>query len=112
MNAEQDHNIRKQNDSTYTNETMSREVIVYTYAGITLVLLFFAIVHCLYFFIFLMRASIKLHDTIFSKISHATMRFFNTNTSGRILNRFSKDLGVIDEYIPSVLFDVLEVSYH
>lgn len=38
------------------------------------------------------------------------MRFYNNNPSGRILNRFSKDLGYIDEYIPPVLFDVIEVG--
>lgn len=38
------------------------------------------------------------------------MRFYNHNPSGRILNRFSKDLGTIDEYIPSVLVDVIEVN--
>lgn len=38
------------------------------------------------------------------------MRFYNSNPSGRILNRFSKDMGNIDEYIPSVLIDVIEVQ--
>lgn len=41
----------------------------------------------------------------------ATMKFFNNNPSGRILNRFSKDLGAIDEYLPSVIGDVVDVSY-
>lgn len=57
-----------------------------------------------------MRASINLHDTTFEKISRATMKFFNANPSGRILNRFSKDLGCIDEYIPPIMFDVIEVT--
>lgn len=41
----------------------------------------------------------------------ATMKFFNNNPSGRILNRFSKDIGAIDEYLPSVIADVVDVSY-
>lgn len=110
VNLEQDLNVKKMENSSYMNETVPRDEIVYVYSGITLALVFFAVVHCIFYFIFFMRASIKLHDLTFEKISQATMRFFNTNTSGRILNRFSRDLGVVDEYIPSVLFDVVEVK--
>lgn len=38
------------------------------------------------------------------------MEFFNKNTSGRILNRFSKDIGSIDSVLPQVLVDCLIVS--
>lgn len=37
------------------------------------------------------------------------MRFFNTNCSGRVLNRFSKDMGAIDEKLPYVLIDTIQV---
>lgn len=33
----------------------------------------------------------------------AQMRFFDSNPSGRILNRFSKDLGAVDETLPSAI---------
>lgn len=62
------------------------------------------------FFDFCIRASVELHNNMFTSISKATMRFFNTNPSGRILNRFSKDIGVIDETIPKGMIDVLQVS--
>lgn len=29
---------------------------------------------------------------------------------GRILNRFTKDIGAVDETVPSLLFEVLQVS--
>lgn len=35
--------------------------------------------------------------------------FFNTNPSGRILNRFSKDMGQIDEMLPAVMIDVIQI---
>lgn len=38
------------------------------------------------------------------------MRFFNTNTSGRILNRFSKDMGAIDELLPAAMMDCLQIG--
>ncbi|GJQ86454.1 hypothetical protein Trydic_g10361 [Trypoxylus dichotomus] len=105
VNIEQDIS----NNST-TAPALSRENIIYTYAGLIILLIIFSIWHCLYYFLFLMRASIKIHDVIFSNVTDAVMRFFNKNPSGRILNRFSKDLGIIDEYIPLVLFDVIEVG--
>lgn len=42
-------------------------------------------------------------------ITHATMKFFNENTSGRILNRFSKDLGCVDELLPFATIDTVQV---
>ncbi|KAF7992271.1 hypothetical protein HCN44_001596 [Aphidius gifuensis] len=57
-----------------------------------------------------MKASRRLHDRMFGSISRATMRFFNTNTSGRILNRFSKDMGSIDELLPMALFDCIQIG--
>lgn len=62
------------------------------------------------FFNMALRASRRLHDSMFIGITHATMHFFNTNPSGRILNRFSKDMGQVDEILPSIMMDVIQVS--
>lgn len=59
------------------------------------------------FFAMCLQASINLHDHIFRGISRATMFFFNNNPSGRILNRFSKDISSIDTLIPPALMDCL-----
>ncbi|XP_026323955.1 probable multidrug resistance-associated protein lethal(2)03659 isoform X2 [Hyposmocoma kahamanoa] len=56
-----------------------------------------------------MRSSINLHNKMFSNILSATMRFFDTNPSGRILNRFSKDMGVVDEILPRMYLDSIQV---
>lgn len=37
------------------------------------------------------------------------MRFFDTNPSGRILNRFSKDIGAVDEILPKALLQTLQI---
>lgn len=62
------------------------------------------------FFSMAMAASTRLHNNMFASITRAPMRFFHTNPSGRILNRFSKDMGAVDEVLPSALLDVLQVS--
>lgn len=56
------------------------------------------------------RASQKLHDIMFKGLISTTMQFFNTNPSGRILNRFAKDMGVIDELLPRVLLDAIHTN--
>jgi ABC-type multidrug transport system fused ATPase/permease subunit len=57
-----------------------------------------------------MRASINLHNKMFSAILRGAMRFFDTNPSGRILNRFSKDIGTIDELLPRFMLESIQVS--
>ncbi|CAM0902867.1 unnamed protein product [Alopecurus aequalis] len=43
-----------------------------------------------------LRAAKRLHDAMLRSILRAPMVFFHTNPLGRIINRFSKDLGDID----------------
>lgn len=37
------------------------------------------------------------------------MRFFDLNPSGRILNRFSKDMGAVDELMPRIMLDGIQI---
>jgi len=32
--------------------------------------------------------------------------------TGRVLNRFAKDMGSVDEILPKVILDASQVSYH
>lgn len=100
--------IEENNNQTHTT-TVDREVMIYQYCAIMLGTIILAILQSTSFFVFFMRASVNIHDSIFAKISYATMRFFNMNHTGRILNRFSKDMGVIDELLPYIIYDVMQV---
>ncbi|XP_037922724.1 probable multidrug resistance-associated protein lethal(2)03659 isoform X3 [Hermetia illucens] len=62
------------------------------------------------FFITCMRSSKNLHNKMFGSILRAGMRFFDTNPSGRILNRFSRDMGSIDEFLPRVMMDFIQIT--
>ena len=44
-------------------------------------------------------AAKRLHDSMLHSILRAPMVFFHTNPTGRIINRFAKDLGDIDRSV-------------
>lgn len=62
------------------------------------------------FFWLCLKASVKLHNDLFKAIIHATMRFFYTTPTGRILNRFIYDMGMVDEILPKIIYDCIQVS--
>ncbi|KAB2627658.1 ABC transporter C family member 12-like [Pyrus ussuriensis x Pyrus communis] len=50
-----------------------------------------------------LRAARRLHDALLNAIMRAPMVFFHTNPTGRIINRFAKDLGDIDRGVAMVV---------
>ncbi|CAG9854730.1 unnamed protein product [Phyllotreta striolata] len=87
--------------------------LVSLYYGI-LVFMLVVIVLCrsLAFFSWCLEASTKLHSRMFNNIIYGPMRFFHTNPSGRILNRFSKDIGTLDESLPMALLDTIQIGIY
>lgn len=57
------------------------------------------------FFYICLRASKNLHENVYRGVSNTFISFFKNNSSGRILNRFSRDIGNVDASLPSTLFD-------
>ncbi|XP_062818074.1 ATP-binding cassette sub-family C member 12 isoform X2 [Anolis carolinensis] len=47
-----------------------------------------------------LRASSTLHNTVFYKILQSPMSFFDTTPTGRVMNRFSKDMDELDVRLP------------
>ncbi|KAF5294168.1 hypothetical protein FQR65_LT10879 [Abscondita terminalis] len=61
------------------------------------------------YYLFSSKASINLHRMVVDKILNSQMIFFDNNLSGNIINRFSRDLQIIDEQLPNILFEFLRV---
>ena len=56
------------------------------------------------FYYILLQASRKLHQKMLRTVMYTSIHF-DTNPSGRILNRFSKDFGFLDEQLPMLFYD-------
>ncbi|XP_050293272.1 probable multidrug resistance-associated protein lethal(2)03659 [Anthonomus grandis grandis] len=89
---------------------LSDDLVLYIYSVGIVLLIVLTIGRSLAFYRFCNKASVRLHNNMFYKIVNAALRFFNTNPSGRILNRFSKDMNQVDEILPLTLLDTLQIS--
>ncbi|CAG2057791.1 unnamed protein product [Timema podura] len=87
------------------------ELSLTIYGVLMIICVVFVLARSVLFFLFCMKSSIKLHNTMFENILRSKMRFFDTNPSGRILNRFSKDMGSVDELLPRALIDTIQQRY-
>ncbi|GFS16304.1 multidrug resistance-associated protein 4 [Elysia marginata] len=81
---------------------------LYVYAGFILALIVSSLTRAFLFFKMAVTAGKNLHNMMFARILRTTMAFFDTNPVGRVLNRFSKDTGQIDDLVPWTMFDVIQ----
>jgi ATP-binding cassette subfamily C (CFTR/MRP) protein 4 len=114
VNLEQEALEKSDNSSTTVELQTSFETntdnLLSAYSLIIIFLIVVASVRSVSFVRFCMKASKYLHNSMFAEIVRAPMRFFNTNPSGRILNRFSRDVGIVDETLPTSLMDTIQVA--
>ncbi|KFB46271.1 hypothetical protein ZHAS_00014256 [Anopheles sinensis] len=96
-------------EETYANTTDARWTTddhVLFYAG-AIILTMFMTVNSFAFFEMCLKASLHIHSALYKGVTETTMYFFNVNASGRVMNRFSKDIGLIDSSLPIVMIDSL-----
>ncbi|XP_012339560.1 multidrug resistance-associated protein 4 [Apis florea] len=102
--------------SNITNDTLIENLDIssmykylYVYTIIVVGIFCIGITRSLSFYKVCILCSQKLHDMAFSALIRTGMRFFDINPSGRILNRFSKDMGAIDELLPKAILDAGQI---
>lgn len=57
----------------------------------------------------LLNSSKHLHNSMMSAVLKAPVFFFDTNPVGRIINGFSRDIGIMDELLPDVFLQAVEI---
>ncbi|CAG9863640.1 unnamed protein product [Phyllotreta striolata] len=91
--------------ATFSYPDWSTYTCLIVYGCLVGILILLTLARTVSFYSVAMTCSKRLHKALLEGIIYARMRFFDTNPSGRILNRFSKDIGSIDELIPRVLLE-------
>ncbi|XP_040123204.1 multidrug resistance-associated protein 4-like [Oryx dammah] len=78
------------------------------YSGLTVSTILFGITRSVLIFYILVNSSQSLHNKILESVLRAPLLFFNSNPIGRILNRFSKDIGHMDDLLPLIFQDFIQ----
>ncbi|XP_044044179.1 multidrug resistance-associated protein 4 isoform X2 [Siniperca chuatsi] len=79
------------------------------YGGLTVATIIFGFIRNLVLFNVLVRAAQSLHNRMFNAILRTPVHFFDINPIGRVLNRFSKDIGQLDSNMPWTFVDFIQV---
>ncbi|XP_041637493.1 multidrug resistance-associated protein 4 [Cheilinus undulatus] len=79
------------------------------YGGLTIATIIFGFLRNLVLFNVLVRCAQSLHNRMFDAILRTHVRFFDINPIGRVLNRFSKDIGQLDSNMPWTFVDFIQV---
>lgn len=79
------------------------------YLSIVVLLLFASFSRNMIFFRSCFRASRSIHEETLHGVLYAPMSFFDQNSFGAILARFSTDLNALDELVPQAAIDVIEI---
>ena len=90
-------------------DPLSTHQCIYIFSGLVAALFVFSLVRTTTFFSICMASSITLHNSLFECLIRAPVTFFDANPIGVLLNRFSRDMGIIDDQVPPTAFDAVEI---
>eukprot|EP00041_Stephanoeca_diplocostata_P041742 m.8681 g.8681 ORF g.8681 m.8681 type:complete len:1381 (+) comp6678_c0_seq2:190-4332(+) len=77
------------------------------YTGLLVGTIALAFARALLFMHCTMKSSVALHDQALGAVLHSAIGFFDATPIGQILNRFSKDLGYVDDLLPATFLDFI-----
>lgn len=92
-----------QHNNLTNSTTASRDTFLLVYGLLTLGQSFFLFLGILTLALSNLGAANTLHSRLLTSVMHFPMSFFDTNPSGRVLNRFGKEMNKVDNNLPLVV---------
>ncbi|KYM76972.1 hypothetical protein ALC53_12582 [Atta colombica] len=89
---------------------LSRDFMLYIYTAMIAAIILLWQFQTIVYFNVCMWSSINLHSAMFRSILRATMYFYSTNPAGRILNRFARDINIVDLLLSMCVFDIIVIG--
>ncbi|KAM4711155.1 ATP-binding cassette sub-family C member 4-like isoform 3-T3 [Anableps anableps] len=96
-------------NSTPTDGEFHLTFYLGVYSGLTAAAVVFGFVRSLLIFHGLVKSAQALHNNMFNAVLRTYVHFFDVNPIGRILNRFSKDIGQMDSTLPITFVDFYQL---
>lgn len=85
-----------------TNSTLPNEnekFYIYVYSGLMIGLILSSVFTAIAYFTICIKSSVRIHNNILHSIIRTPMSFLDDNQIGKVLNRFSRDMGIIDQQL-------------
>ena len=89
-------------------EDQSNKTYLSVFACLVGACFIFTIIRAYGFFHVCLKCAERLHDKMVVAILRAPVLFFDSNPVGRILNRFSNDIGCVDELLPKTFLAAMQ----
>ena len=102
--------LEETNRTTRQLCTLNLDQRVGVYGGSVLAVILLNLTRTIAFFFVCVNGSRVLHNRMFASILRVPVLFFDTNPIGRVLNRFSKDVGFLDDLLPFQFCEYMLVS--
>ena len=83
------------------NRTCSSDEYIHVYVGLLGGITLVSLLQCISYACFTKLAAVNLHNKMFSIVMRAPLVFFEKNPVGQVLNRFTRDLGFVDDALPN-----------
>ncbi|CAH2013757.1 unnamed protein product [Acanthoscelides obtectus] len=112
VNLEENISLYKHENIKISDDLMTRyNFTLILYSCLILGTVVLSVITATLLFNFTRTASNRLQNLMVRSIMGALMYFHDVTPIGSIINRFSKDLTVIDEQLPFVVYDFLEILF-